>query len=303
LNSLEAGVAAFSPVRNDQGQIVDFRLQVANEALRRLLFNPATVLTGDLQAGPPSETLRTLTAHYSECDLFELCAQVLAHHDSVKQELNLRQAEEQQWLEVFVTQLREGVVTSLRDISEMKAQILSLESVKQELYELAMTDGLTQVSNRYHFDSYLEAEWQRSLREQQPLSLLIGDIDQFKRFNDACGHSVGDRCLQAVAATLKSVIKRPADLVARYGGEEFAILLPHTPLSGAVQIANQVQQAIRALHLTVPNPDYAQVRLSIGITSTLPQAHYPAQALVDAADRALYQAKAAGGNTSRVETL
>jgi diguanylate cyclase (GGDEF)-like protein len=304
LNSLEAGVAAFSPVRDEQGTVVDFRLQVANDALRRLLFNPTTALANGQEVVKTVETLRTLTAHYFDCDLFELCDQVLASHDPVRQELTLRQPEHQQWFEVFVTKLREGVVTSLRDISDTKSQILSLESMKRELYQLAMTDGLTRVGNRYHFDAYLEAEWQRSIREQQPLSLLLGDIDQFKRFNDACGHSVGDRCLQAVAATLKNVVKRPADLVARYGGEEFAIVLPNTPLSGAAQIANEVQQAIRTLYLSdIPDPDYTHVRLSIGVTSTLPQQHSHCQVLIEAADRALYRAKALGGDTSCIEPL
>lgn len=299
LNSLSDGIAAFQPLFNDEGEVSDFTAAIANAAFLQLVQDAASAASGN-----ETETLRTLTAHYSECQLFELCLQVLESGESIKQELSCLGANQQQWFEVFATKLQDSVVTSLRDISDSKAQISRLETMKQELYTLATTDGLTQVGNRYQFDSCLASEWQRSLREQQPLSLLLLDIDKFKRFNDLCGHHVGDRCLQAVARVLKSIVKRPADLVARYGGEEFAIILPNTHLRGAIRITQEIQNRIRQLRIPdVPAIECEQVRLSIGIGCTIPQNHQLPLELLEASDRALYNAKLLGGNTNCIEML
>lgn len=298
LNSLTEGVAAFQPIFDDEGRIVDFKSTIANAAFLRFISPD----------GEPSAlaeaTLRTSIAHYSDCELYDLCLQVVDANESLKRELLCLKGEQQQWVEVFATKLRDGVVTSLRDISDSKEQITTLETMKRELYTLATTDVLTQVGNRYQFESYFATEWQRSVREQQPLSLLMADIDRFKRFNDICGHQVGDRCLREVAQVLQTVVKRPTDLVARYGGEEFAIILPNTPLRGAMTMAHNIQTAMRELRLIdVSSPECEQVRLSIGISSTIPQVHRLPLDLVEAADRALYSAKALGGNTNCVEMI
>ncbi|MBE9138762.1 diguanylate cyclase [Nodosilinea sp. LEGE 07088] len=296
MDSLVDGVGAFQTVRNRQGQITDFIPQVANSAFTRLINRGTTATTG--------QTMREQTAHFVDCDLFDLCVQVVDNNETIRQELLCRYGDTEHWVEIVATRLRDGIVTSLRDISDTKEHLATLESVKQEMYLLATTDSLTQVANRYRFDAYLQAEWQRLARERQPLSLLIGDIDKFKRFNDLCGHSVGDRCLRAVAQAIQSVVRRPADLVARYGGEEFGIVLPNTPMGGALQIAKTIQTAIRGLQLAdTPRAECEQVRLSLGIACTLPQEDQRLQDLVEAADRALYRAKARGGNTNCAEMI
>jgi diguanylate cyclase (GGDEF)-like protein len=172
-----------------------------------------------------------------------------------------------------------------------------LESANQTLQRLASIDGLTQIANRRCFDEYLYQEWQRLTREQAPLSLILGDIDYFKLYNDTYGHQTGDNCLYQVAKTISSCAKRPADLVARYGGEEFALVLPNTKSLGAIKVAQDIQSKVKALHLPHSSSSASgDVTLSLGIAAMIPQPDAHASALVAAADKALYQAKAAGRN-------
>jgi diguanylate cyclase (GGDEF)-like protein/PAS domain S-box-containing protein len=172
-----------------------------------------------------------------------------------------------------------------------------LEKANQELYGLATSDGLTQLANRRHFDQSLDQEWQRLTREKQPLSLILCDIDFFKRYNDTYGHQAGDDCLKQVAITLKKVVKRPADLVARYGGEEFVVMLPNTPPSGAIAIAQGIQSQVQALQIDHQNSSVSPVvTLSLGIATSIPCPEREPVALLKSADEALYQAKAQGRN-------
>jgi diguanylate cyclase (GGDEF)-like protein len=175
-----------------------------------------------------------------------------------------------------------------------------LETANQELTRLATSDGLTQVANRRHFDEFFHHEWQRMLREQLPLSLILCDIDFFKAFNDTYGHPMGDDCLRQVAQSLQSVIKRSTDLAARYGGEEFAIILPNTDLDGAEWVAQNIQAAVQRLKLPHKNSKISDlVTVSMGITSTIPVPFIRPDMMITAADRALYQAKEDGRNCYR----
>jgi diguanylate cyclase (GGDEF)-like protein/PAS domain S-box-containing protein len=172
-----------------------------------------------------------------------------------------------------------------------------LQAANQELARLASSDSLTQLANRRRFDEYLAKEWRRLEREKTPLSLILCDVDYFKNYNDTYGHQAGDYCLQEVATALRQAVRRPADLVARYGGEEFAIILPYTPIDGAYYVAETIRKNIlglKILHEGSPISQY--VTISLGITSTIPNHQsWPAK-LIEAADKALYQAKQAGRN-------
>ncbi len=170
-----------------------------------------------------------------------------------------------------------------------------LEVANQELKRLATLDGLTGLANRRRFDEYIEQEWQRLAREQEPLSLILCDIDFFKLYNDTYGHQAGDDCLKQVATALRHSVKRPADLVARYGGEEFAVILPHTTAAGAFCLAKSIHQQIRQLKLAHPGSTVSQyVTLSLGVAGLIPCSGVTPAKLIAAADAALYEAKTTG---------
>ncbi|BFM38512.1 diguanylate cyclase [Synechocystis sp. LKSZ1] len=171
-----------------------------------------------------------------------------------------------------------------------------LAAANQQLQELSARDALTGVGNRYLFDDYLQREWQRLLRSQDPLSLLICDVDYFKKFNDTYGHPAGDHGLKRVAETIKSLLKRPSDLVARYGGEEFAVILPQTPPEGAQYLAQSICEEVQGLALPHSQSPLGRVTLSIGVATLVPQEGLSPNDLLQQADLALYQAKQAGRN-------
>ncbi|HDS1128524.1 MULTISPECIES: GGDEF domain-containing protein [Stenotrophomonas] len=159
------------------------------------------------------------------------------------------------------------------------------------LDQLARQDGLTGVANRREFDALLLAEWNRARRSGTELALLLVDIDHFKAFNDQHGHPAGDRCLQAVAAVLKVIAGRGGDSVARYGGEEFAVIVPASPLSGVLALAERLREAVEGL----PLPE-GRVSISIGVGYLHPPALASAGQLLADADAGLYAAKRAGRN-------
>ena len=192
-------------------------------------------------------------------------------------------------------QLREQHELLKQEVRDRLAAEVALQAANQELQRLANLDGLTQVANRRRFDEYLEQEWRRLNREQSPLSLILCDVDLFKRYNDTYGHQAGDDCLRSIAHVLQVAATRPADVVARYGGEEFAIILPNTPLEGAVKIAAEVQAGIKQLQLEHRGSHISPfVTLSLGVASLVPALGLASAMLVAAADQALYQAKAEG---------
>jgi diguanylate cyclase (GGDEF)-like protein/PAS domain S-box-containing protein len=188
------------------------------------------------------------------------------------------------------TGLIDGVVAISRDMTEHK-------DLEDKLAALAASDGLTGLANRRCFDDRLEQEWARAAREGVPLSVLMIDIDHFKKFNDRYGHQAGDSCLRAVAAVLAAQARRPAELAARYGGEEFALLLPNTDAEGCEQVGIRVREALHEIQIPhASNPPSELVTASFGGASAWPNSGVITDraSLVEAADRALYSAKNIG---------
>jgi diguanylate cyclase (GGDEF)-like protein len=165
-------------------------------------------------------------------------------------------------------------------------------------HKLALVDALTGLANRRQFDSVLEREWRRAVREHSPLALLMIDVDHFKAYNDRYGHRRGDDVLATIAQAIEATVVRPGDVAARYGGEEFAVILPATDTSSALTVAERIRCAIAAL--AVPHADSAAcvTSVSVGVASIVPRRSDDRATLIDAADAALYDAKRAGRNRS-----
>ncbi|ELS02585.1 diguanylate cyclase (GGDEF) domain-containing protein [Xenococcus sp. PCC 7305] len=198
--------------------------------------------------------------------------------------------------------LRQQNILLQKEIERRIKVETALREANQELHCLATIDTLTGIANRRKFDYYLEKEWRRLARQQAPLSLILLDIDYFKRYNDSKGHQEGDLCLKKVASAIAKTVHRPADLVARYGGEEFAVILPHTDLDGAVYIGNKIKMAIQKLNIKHPLSDISDiVTTSQGISSAIPTADISAESLIYDADIALYDAKRQGRNQLQVK--
>ena len=174
-------------------------------------------------------------------------------------------------------------------------QTQDLNAAKSELERISLTDSLTGLANRRHFDQHLEQQWALAARQQQSLSLVMLDIDNFKPYNDEYGHPEGDAALEQVAKTLRQVATRPMDLVARYGGEEFALILPDT--EDPADIAETCRRRIEALALRHDYSDVARVvTLSAGVCTLKPSEAHSLKELTEYADDALYQAKEEGRN-------
>lgn len=184
-----------------------------------------------------------------------------------------------------------------REIWERERTQQALDEAIQQLQKLINIDGLTQIANRRCFDERLRWEWQRAAARRLPLSLILLDVDYFKRYNDIYGHQAGDECLVQVAQTIAQTVNRPDDLAARYGGEEFVILLPHTDCNGAVLVAQRLQKAIQDLEIPHKGSEVSKtVTLSMGIVQFLPEPESSITTFIHLADQALYEAKRLGRN-------
>lgn len=196
-------------------------------------------------------------------------------------------------------------------LARVKTQ-LRIKRLTDELRNIATIDALTELRNRRSFEELLREEWSRCLRAGEPISLLMVDVDHFKKFNDHYGHPAGDGCLRTVAQVLAAATQRPGDVAARYGGEEFALLLPNTPRAGAEHLAHRLLAAIEQLGMPhEASATAAHVTVSVGLgccdhesaswadaasrdSSFVNSLPYTVTELVSSADKALYSAKRAG---------
>lgn len=192
---------------------------------------------------------------------------------------------------IEIPELGESFFTAvLRDISVRK-------SYEQKLGWLSSHDDLTKIHNRRYFNTQIDKEWRRMLRSQEPLALIMLDIDHFKNYNDSLGHQIGDQCLLKIATCLQESSRRAGDIVARYGGEEFVLLLPATGLEGAKKVAENIQHYISKMNIMHPNSVTSKkVTVSLGIAVMVPLLGCSHERLIRFADQALYTAKQNGRN-------
>lgn len=198
------------------------------------------------------------------------------------------------------------VERSLRQ-NYLQSRLLSFENsdlgeANLRLQYMTAIDGLTQIANRRSLDTTLGTEWQRAMRKQEPLGVVMIDVDHFKLYNDTYGHQAGDECLREVAGTLKDFTRRPGDLAARYGGEEFVLILTNNTPQQARIVAERVRDKILALGIPNQRSSHGNVTASLGVASMIPtaQASGP-EVLLLAADQALYRAKRTGRNRVAVD--
>jgi diguanylate cyclase (GGDEF)-like protein len=181
----------------------------------------------------------------------------------------------------------------------VKARVdVHMQVVRQRrmLESLANIDGLTELPNRRLFDTVLATEWARASRTGSPLSVALMDVDFFKRYNDHYGHAMGDQALRLVARALHKRVQRRADTAARWGGEEFVVVMPETPLEGALELAEKLRFAVQNLGVAHKRSNAAVLTLSIGVACSATDAVSTPEALLERADERLYRAKKTGRN-------
>jgi len=177
----------------------------------------------------------------------------------------------------------------------VEERTLELAKANEELNKLANMDALTQIANRGCFNNYLSQQWEQHAQEQQPLGLIMLDVDYFKRYNDFYGHQGGDDCLRKIAQVIAQTVKGVVDLVARYGGEEFAVILPNSNIENSLMLAESIRQAVKILKIPHAQSEISPyVTLSLGVASLIPTIEQSLDELIANADRALYAAKKSG---------
>jgi diguanylate cyclase (GGDEF)-like protein/PAS domain S-box-containing protein len=198
--------------------------------------------------------------------------------------------ERQQQLHEYQTRLEEMV----------EEKTIKLKTANEALIKISFLDGLTGIANRRAFDKALTSEIRRSARARNPITLMLADVDFFKKYNDTYGHHEGDICLKKIAQAIDDTFKRAGDVVARYGGEEFGVILPEMNLEQVKQKANHLLSNIRKLKIAHEDSDCNNfISISLGIVHMTPSPD-DSKKLIESADKALYQAKKSGRNQMKI---
>ena len=190
------------------------------------------------------------------------------------------------------------LISLMYDVTALRHRMLAANAV---LLDLAHRDGLTGLPNRRQFDQTILAEWRRAVRERQPISLMMIDVDFFKAYNDRYGHLRGDDCLRQIADTLQGMTRRPADRVARFGGEEFVIILPGTAAPGPTEFAASLHARLRMLAIPHEGSPFGYVTVSVGLVTEVPRPGSRYEAVLELADTRLYRAKQRGRNRTEAD--
>ena len=242
-------------------------------------------------------------AHADDCAKVEDAVRRLGHgsEGAIIEYRTRRRDGEYIWVESTLrlfrdrrTRIPAGILSLVRDITERKRNESLLLKAYETLEQLAVEDALTGVANRRRFNEYLASEWGRSARLQNPISLLLVDADSLKHHNDSYGHLSGDKRLKQIAEAARTAANRPEDLVARFGGDEFAVILPNTKGHGALEVGNKIREALKRINPASGENADEFVTVSIGCATVIPKPGEQAEALIQIADDALYEAKRNG---------
>jgi diguanylate cyclase (GGDEF)-like protein/PAS domain S-box-containing protein len=295
VQALKANEADFRLLAEQSSDMVmriglDERIRYISPSCARVLgYDPDTLLGTPALDGINAEDLPRIEQTVAALKLGEATEAKIIYRSRHREKDEI-------WIETALRATRapetgeiDGFVAISRDMTEHK-------DLQDRLAALATSDSLTGLANRRHFDDRLREEWARAKRDDTPLSLLLIDVDHFKKFNDQYGHQAGDACLHSVAQILAGEARRPADLAARYGGEEFVLLLPSTDAEGCALVGERVRGALCELAMPhATNPPSKRVTVSLGGATDLAAASTAeCTSLVEAADRALYAAKDGG---------
>ena len=208
--------------------------------------------------------------------------------DSLKHEEKMTQE-----LKTINQNLDDLVKKRTEDLEESKRK---LQKANHALEQMTRIDPLTGLWNRRHYNGTMENEWNRCLRNQMPIALMMLDIDYFKKYNDCYGHAAGDKCLIKISRILQGLFRRASDIIIRFGGEEFVIIMPETNKDQAIKIADRVHKKIEESNIVHECSPISRVSVSIGVTSFVPELHQSFEELLLKADNALYLAKNSGRN-------
>ncbi|MFO1192420.1 MAG: diguanylate cyclase [Rhodoferax sp.] len=255
------------------------------------------------EPGKPGDTREATLRHELALELLaepvadpeRWVAQRMGRGESGTQPL-LQHYADDRWVHTYEVRTASGhTVVARAEVTDLVRKEQMLAQANENLSRQSTTDGLTGVANRRKFDEMLSIEWQRAARSGGSLSLLLVDIDHFKRFNDHYGHVAGDECLRKVAHLLAGCVRRAGELLARYGGEEFVLLLPGADMEHARDLAERCLQAIHRAHIPHgSSPTCDHVTFSIGVAQVYPAGARDPEGLVNAADTAMYRAKMDG---------
>jgi len=281
LDALDVGLEIW----DEQDRLVLFNKKVNH--LQNMGFMPDDIGKTHLALGRASLQPPQGNSEGAECE---------AMHTEMHGEPKLQRLPGDRWTNTYEAVTPEGYLVVVRvNVTELVRQGRVLEASNHQLAIQSATDCLTGLPNRRCFDEVLTTEWQRASRSGAALSLLMIDIDHFKKFNDHYGHLAGDQCLRRVAEILGRCVRRAGELVARYGGEEFILLLPAADMAYACETAQKCQSLMQQAAIGhAGSPTAAQVTLSIGVACLQPGATLNSTALIDAADAAMYRAKSGG---------
>ncbi len=259
------------------------------------------IINEDVDGDPPLEEYEYITRQTTIGDrILEFTAMPTAHY--------LQLVSSKSWvlavvMGLIINLLITAYIYSLRSRNDTVQQLVTLktrelEAVNNKLSRLSRTDSLTQLANRRYFDEYLAIEWNRARRDKRAMTLILGDVDYFKPYNDFYGHVEGDLCLQQVALSFRSCFTRSSDLVARYGGEEFAAILPGTELTDKALLdkCGEVIEGLNIEHKKSQVSDY--ITMSFGACTLIPSDSLSVEDIIKTADKALYRAKMEGRNRS-----